>query len=107
VMIIERMLLSMVSWLGLILVTFAVARATRLVTTDKITEPFRVAVAGRLREGSQLAYLVHCRWCVSVWVALLAAPPTCLAYGWSLWWSLPLALAFSQVTGLLASAERA
>lgn len=104
-MIIVCMLLSMSVWLGLVVTTLAVARATRLVATDKISEPMRVAAARRLAAGSGLAYLLHCRWCVSIWISLPAGAATCGVYGWSLWWWLPLALAYSYATGLLVRAE--
>jgi hypothetical protein len=92
-------------------VVFAVARLTRLVTEDKITDPLRTAVAVRLPAGSMWTYLLYCRWCVSIWVAVPAA-----AVWWSVsavprwsgrWWlDVPVAaLALSYATGLLVRAE--
>jgi hypothetical protein len=48
----------------------AVARLTRLITEDEITEPMRDFIQGRW-QGSKLAYLVTCPFCVSVWMGLL------------------------------------
>jgi hypothetical protein len=96
----------------------AVARVTRLITEDVLTERPREAIqdwAWRCRYGRlapdaradrapapKIAYLVSCPWCASIYVAALAAP---VAYFWgeSPWLFVPaLALAFSHVTGLLA-----
>jgi hypothetical protein len=80
----------------------AVHRLTRLVTEDEITDPSGTGSATRAPEG-RLAYLVRCRWCVSPYVAagwaLLAvtAPSVAAPVG--------AALAWSSVTGLLASVE--
>jgi hypothetical protein len=88
-----------------------VARLTRLICTDKITEPLRNAAARRLPERSLLLYLLFCRWCMSVWIAVpvaamwWAASP---APRWSgQWWlDVPtVALALSHITGLLVRAE--
>lgn len=47
----------------------AVARITRLVVDDKITEPMRQEVIEH--SGSEsLSYLVQCPYCVSVWAGL-------------------------------------
>lgn len=83
----------------------AVARVTRLIAEDKILEKPRVAVLARLPETSLLAYLVTCRWCVSMWIA---CPAAVIAYFWGRapWFFIPaLALAFSHLTGLLSRLE--
>ncbi|MCM6774996.1 DUF1360 domain-containing protein [Nocardia sp. CDC159] len=91
--------LILIAWI------LAVARLTRLVTRDKITEPIRAALIQRLGTGSQLTYLVHCAWCTSVWVAFTTAPAAVALAGLS-WWLLPLlALAASQLVGMLATAD--
>jgi hypothetical protein len=95
----------------------AVARVTRLVNADRITETPRAWLLDRLwtraapwvpagdRERADLplsVYLVTCPWCVSIYVGLVAAP---LVYflGENPIFLIPaLALAFSQVVGLLA-----
>lgn len=98
----------------------AVARFTRLVTADKLTEAARERLLDRLwRRYAPMVpasdrdravpplpvYLLTCPWCVSVYVA---APAAVIAYFWPLapWFLLPaLLLAFSYVTGLLAQRE--
>lgn len=47
----------------------AVARVTRLVTTDDISAGWRARIRRPL-----LVRLVNCDWCVSVWIAAIAAP---------------------------------
>lgn len=64
------------SWLTAVLAVGAVARLTRLVTADKITEPLRDwtlarwARLDRTKEPSGLAYLVTCPWCVSIYLSV-------------------------------------
>lgn len=93
--------------LALILVTVAVARLTRLVTTDAIMLPFRRWVVNRTGEESPFAYLVHCSWCTSIWLSI----PASIAWAFlmlpmSQWWiALPAFLAMSYVCGLLSQIE--
>lgn len=133
--------------LVLLVYALAVARVTRLVNQDRVTEGLRqrlvdwlwmrhwtpaarIAVrnggchaddgrpladvracarlyAQRVQEQDAepplLVYLVTCPWCVSIYVGAVAAP---LIWFWgsSPWLAIPaLALALSQVTGLLAT----
>jgi hypothetical protein len=137
--------------LTLAVYALAVARATRLVTSDRITEAprrwlsirlwartvnvatarswadmhlhrhdqghestaalaevRRLVAAGRLDAGGDPplgVYLLSCPWCASIWLGAAAAP---LWYwlGSSPWLLVPaVALAFSYVTGFLASKE--
>ncbi|MFU8873208.1 hypothetical protein [Micromonospora sp. SL4-19] len=101
----------MVGFVQIFVVLFVVARLTRLVTADEITRAAREAAARRLPDGSPIAYLLFCRWCLSVWIAVPAA-----AGWWALsvvprwsgrWWvDVPsIALALSYATGLLVRAE--
>jgi hypothetical protein len=88
----------------------ACARLTRLITTDQITQPLRAAVVRRAGPASPWAYLIHCRWCTSMWVAPpVAAVVTWYTLGGSLWqqvaWFGLLWFAYSYGTGLLAGAE--
>lgn len=53
----------------------AVASATRLVTTDKITEAVRRKIDTRFGQESYLAYLVWCDWCVATWIAAATSIP--------------------------------
>lgn len=107
----------MPSAITLLVYVLAVARVTRLVNEDKVTErarewlvdrAWRIArpqVPGPSRPWADeplLAYLITCPWCASIWVGAVAAP---LVYflGSSPWLLVPaLALAFSYVTGYLA-----
>lgn len=93
----------------------ATARITRLVTTDRIGLPLRLAVLRRWPappddpDGLSLpGYLVHCRWCVSVWIAVPAAflVSLLLVDGWDVVaLGSALALAYSHLTGLLVALE--
>lgn len=68
--------------LSLILLPLAVARFTRLLTADRITEAPRNAVVRWLmsrNEHSLLAYLVLCSWCSSMYVG------AGVAAGWVFW----------------------
>ncbi len=98
------------SWLLLVVYALAVARLTGLVASDEVTRPLRDGLLARLDERRaahrQLATLATCPWCVSVYVGAVAAPV-------ALWWGespvflIPaVALAFSQVTGMLSDLGR-
>lgn len=114
----------------LVVYALAVARITRLINADKITErprkylirrawiaaypwvtdkPDEVDKNLRMVIGTsdppKLAYFISCPWCVSLWVGLIAAP---LAYFWgeNPILAVPaLALALSHFTGFLAEKE--
>ena len=80
--------------LGLIVATLAVVRATRLITTDQLTDPLRHALTRRFPPTNRevvrpetgrpipdsatitphwIVKLAACDWCVSFWLALGAA----------------------------------
>jgi hypothetical protein len=102
----------------LLVFALAVARVTRLITSDKITERPRDAVVSWAwsrfkpavppsdwdRADPPLpAYLITCPWCVSIYVA---APAAVMAWAWGdspVLFIPALALAFSQVTGLMST----
>jgi hypothetical protein len=92
--------------LALVVMTLAVARLTGLVTEDRLTEGLRKRILDRFDEDSRLGYLITCPWCVSIYLAAVAAP--------LVWWHsgnpvlmIPaIALAFSQVVGMAASIGR-
>lgn len=100
--------MSVLVWF--VVYALAVARITGLVTTDEITSAPRDSILRRLRDTSAahraLATLITCQWCASIWIAAATAP---LAW-WhpaSPWVGIPaLALAASQVTGLLSRIGR-
>jgi len=91
----------------------ATARLTRLVSADRVMLPFRRAVARRWGPSSAVAYLVNCRWCVSMYLSVpVAAAVVWLVPAYRLAWWLPtlvlgalLALAYSHGTALLAGLE--
>lgn len=127
----------MPAWISVVVFTLAVARVTRFITADRLSEAprRRVVIAlwartitdqdvtarhpnavdrrafARMMAGERLdgrgnpplaAYLLMCPWCVSIYVAAVAAP-LCWFLGNSPWLFIPaLACAFSQVTGMLA-----
>lgn len=112
----------------------AVARITRMITTDKLFEaPRRAVIVSAWRraypyvdEGDEVerrknlamamevhaqdppmfAYLAVCPWCVSIWIGAAVAPIAWL-WGNRPWFAIPaVALAASHLTGFLASRER-
>lgn len=91
--------------LMVVVMALATARVTRLITRDRILAAPRRAVLRALPDDHLLAYLVVCDWCVSVYTGALAAAGGAWA-GWWPWAAVPaVALAFSYVTGYLASRE--
>lgn len=83
----------------------AVARVTRLLVVDKITEPFRSWLIDRYSpngEESMRVYMAHCTACTSVWIAFALAPAAIGLTGLS-WWLVPfIALSASQATIFLS-----
>lgn len=80
----------------------AFARLVVLLTMDMITARPRDAFVTTLKERGHntLAYLFLCPWCISVWLALPAAP-VIYAYGKSPWLFVPaLAFALSMAAGI-------
>lgn len=82
----------------------AFARLVVLLTSDMITERPRDAFVTALKQRghNMLAYLLLCPWCISIWLAIPAAP-IIYAYGDSPWLYVPaLGLALSAAAGALA-----
>lgn len=82
----------------------AFARIVVLLTSDTITARPRDAIVTALQERGRklLAYMLLCAWCVSIWLAIPAAP-IIYAYGHSPWLFVPaLGLALSAAAGALA-----
>jgi hypothetical protein len=89
----------------LILALGATARLTRLVTSDRITQAPRDWILDRLNPDGLTAYLLTCRWCVSIYTSIPIAAIATLHPN-SLWWEIPaLALTASHATGLLTAME--
>lgn len=70
--------------LAFVVITLAIARGTMVVTTDEITQPVRDQVLRRAGANEDAAMgwqgkppwyvrLALCDWCVSFWLALVAA----------------------------------
>jgi hypothetical protein len=97
--------------LQLLVYALAVARVTGLITTDTLTENARDALIGWLDDrprtlGAYVATLITCPWCAGMWVSLIAAP---LIWFWGdspVMLITALALAFSQVTGMISNFGR-
>lgn len=94
------------SFLIYLVYLLAFARVTLLITSDMITERPRTRVVEAIQErrgkSSLFAYMLLCPWCVSIWLAIPAAP-IIYAYGHSPWLFVPaLALALSAAAGALA-----
>jgi len=85
-------------WLLVVLTVLAVARLTHLVTTDYLTQPFRLWAHRHAPE--KVAYLVTCPWCLSLhWAAVVAPVVWLWPHSW--WTQVPLlALTASYVTGM-------
>lgn len=92
-------------WLQFLVYALAVMRLDGLIRADGITEDARGALLAWLDDrpktlGRFIADVLECPWCLSMWIAAVAAPlvwffgahPVMLIPG--------LMLAFSQVTGM-------
>lgn len=90
-----------------LLVALAVARATLLVTSDRIMLAFRRWIIRKTGDESVWTYLVHCQRCTSIWIALPAAilwGTLTLPLHW--WWLMaPAWFALSYITVLLGRLE--
>lgn len=90
-----------------VLVALAVARATLLVTSDRIMLAFRRWVVNKTGDESLWSYLVHCSRCVSLWIAAPGAAfwaVLTLPLRW--WWlALPAWFALSYITVLISRLE--
>ena len=96
--------------LELVVLVLAVARTSRLITTDELFLFVRTYVIRRFGEESKMTTLTFCPWCISVWFGIPMAALTFLAvdapkYVAMTWYILLTGLAASYVTGLLAKVE--
>lgn len=82
----------------------ALARLTRLLTVDRITDFLRAWAwkAGGETEDSAVWYFSTCPWCVSLWLALGSAPLLLLTIGLSMWWFPVFGLLGSWFVGVSA-----
>ena len=90
-----------------LLVALAVARATLLVTSDRIMLAFRRWIVNKTGEESLWSYWVHCTRCSSVALALPAAVLwATLTLPVQRWWLIaPAWFALSYITILLSRLE--
>lgn len=109
----------------LIIATGSAARITRLITTDKITEPMRnallpvIAQTRRNRRAiargepvppptplrAAIVYQLTCPWCIGMWVSLACITAAQLITGFPAWQIIPAALTTSYIVGWAASTE--
>lgn len=75
----------------------AAYRLTRLVTTDRISDPLREAIGRRWPE-SRLDVLVNCPWCTGVWVA--AGVQAASTFAPRAWRPVARALAVAAIAGV-------
>ena len=64
--------------LVLIVAMLAVARLTILMVDDRLTIRYRQWTVKRWGEESMPAYLSHCHWCTSIWIAAPIMPAAVL-----------------------------
>lgn len=89
----------------------AIARITALITVDTLTESLRDRALTWLDNrpgtlGYYVSTLITCQWCASMWVAGVIVPIV-WHYGTNPWvLGIGLALAASQVTGMLSEMGR-
>lgn len=81
----------------------ALARVTRLLTTDEITDFLRIWVYRVFGHQSKMGYFATCPWCVSLWLSFLSLWTVFLITDTD-WRLYPFAaFAGSYLVGLLAS----
>lgn len=87
--------------ISLVVAALAVARLTRLLVEDRLTVSWRQWTVKRFGTESLAAYLVHCPWCMSIWIAAPIMPVAALfPYPWVIGlFAIPAA---SMVTGFVA-----
>lgn len=95
----------------LLIYTLAVARVTGLIVTDTITEGPRDNLIAWLDDrprtlGSFITGVITCPWCASIWVALVASPLIWFFAESPVMLMPALALALSQVTGMISNLGR-
>jgi len=87
--------------LTLVIGVLAVMRITRLLVEDRLLLGYRRWAVNKWGNDSLPAYLAHCPWCTSIWVAIPVMPVAAI---WPNKWVLAglLIPAASMITGLVA-----
>ena len=87
--------------ISLTVAALATARITRLLTDDRLTVAWRQWVVRRFGADSMPSYLVHCPWCMSMWIAPVFMVVAALyPYPWVI--GLMAIPAASMITGLIS-----
>lgn len=86
-----------------VLAILAVARLTRLITTDRILDTPRHALIQRMGPEHPVSYAAVCDWCVSIYVGAGVAAAVWAWQGAAWLTGVLLALSASYATGWLAS----
>lgn len=86
-----------------LLTPLAVARVTRLITSDMITNPLRIWLVGYFGTDSKVSYLIMCDWCSSIYVGAVAGAAWWAWSGSSVFTGIVLALSGSYAAGFLNS----
>ena len=90
--------------LSLVVGALAVARLSRLLTTDRLTIAYRRFFVNKYGTNSMPSYLVHCDWCTSMWLAIPIMPVAALfPYPWVI--GILAVPAASLIAGLIFSKE--
>jgi hypothetical protein len=72
-----------------LLLTLGAARVTRLLCDDTITTPLRRWIVKRSGVDGWWTQLIHCPWCISVWVSVPASVYWILIAHMGWWWLPP------------------
>lgn len=68
---------------SLVVAALAVARITRLLVEDRVTVRWRQWIIKRYGPDSTPSYLVHCPWCMSIYISIPIMPIAVLfPYPW-------------------------
>lgn len=63
---------GMTTLITCLVLLLAAIRGTRLIVTDKLSDPFRQLLVDKLGTSNWVTYLFFCPWCVGFWVSLAA-----------------------------------
>lgn len=98
--------MTTVAVIAVLLFPVAVARLTRLVNADEITDPIRIFAMKKWGVESRPAYFLQCPWCVSFWLSIIGAPLVLWPLDLPMILAPLLALAASHLTGLASQLDR-